>query len=95
MSDKLPTAFPPGVTCRLSALPAFSALPPRCAGPRCVVELPPVCDGSSSGLGRNIAEAALAFGDRLVTTARDPRRLENLMKDLAIRFVPLPSVPPT
>jgi NAD(P)-dependent dehydrogenase (short-subunit alcohol dehydrogenase family) len=34
--------------------------------------------GSASGLGRNIAEAALASGDRLVATARDPRRLEDL-----------------
>jgi len=35
--------------------------------------------GSASGLGRNIAEAVLASGDRLVATARDPRRLEDLM----------------
>jgi NAD(P)-dependent dehydrogenase (short-subunit alcohol dehydrogenase family) len=34
--------------------------------------------GSASGLGRNIAEAVLASGDRLVATARDPRRLEDL-----------------
>jgi NAD(P)-dependent dehydrogenase (short-subunit alcohol dehydrogenase family) len=31
-------------------------------------------------LGRNIAEAVLASGDRLVATARDPRRLEDLVK---------------
>ncbi|HEX2712175.1 MAG TPA: SDR family NAD(P)-dependent oxidoreductase [Candidatus Acidoferrales bacterium] len=36
--------------------------------------------GSASGLGRNIAEAVLASGDRLVGTARDPRRLEDLVK---------------
>jgi NAD(P)-dependent dehydrogenase (short-subunit alcohol dehydrogenase family) len=36
--------------------------------------------GSASGLGRNIAEAVLACGDRLVATARDPRRLEDLVK---------------
>jgi NAD(P)-dependent dehydrogenase (short-subunit alcohol dehydrogenase family) len=36
--------------------------------------------GSASGLGRNIAEAALASGDRLVATARDPRRLEELVE---------------
>src|SRR5258708_32665852 len=36
--------------------------------------------GSASGLGRNIAEAILASGDRLVATARDPRRLEDLAK---------------
>jgi NAD(P)-dependent dehydrogenase (short-subunit alcohol dehydrogenase family) len=35
---------------------------------------------SASGLGRNIAEAVLASGDRLVATARDPRRLEDLVK---------------
>ena len=28
--------------------------------------------GSASGLGRSIAEAVLASGDRLVATARDP-----------------------
>jgi len=36
--------------------------------------------GSASGLGRSIAEAILASGDRLVATARDPRRLEDLVK---------------
>src|SRR5215831_8248890 len=36
--------------------------------------------GSASGLGRNIAEAVLASGDRLIATARDPRRLEELVK---------------
>jgi NAD(P)-dependent dehydrogenase (short-subunit alcohol dehydrogenase family) len=36
--------------------------------------------GSASGLGRNIAEAVLASGDRLVSTARDPRRLEDLVE---------------
>lgn len=36
--------------------------------------------GSATGLGRNIAEAVLASGDRLVATARDPRRLEDLVK---------------
>jgi NAD(P)-dependent dehydrogenase (short-subunit alcohol dehydrogenase family) len=36
--------------------------------------------GSASGLGRNIAEAVLAAGDRLVSTARDPKRLEDLVK---------------
>src|SRR5262245_45062068 len=35
--------------------------------------------GSASGLGRNIAEAVLASGDRLVATARDPRQLQNLL----------------
>lgn len=36
--------------------------------------------GSASGLGRDIAEAVLASGDRLVATARDPRRLEDLVE---------------
>src|SRR6266516_65475 len=35
--------------------------------------------GSGSGLGRNIAEAVLTAGHRLVATARDPRRLEDLV----------------
>jgi len=35
--------------------------------------------GSASGLGRNIAEAVLASGDRLLATARDLRRLEDLV----------------
>jgi len=39
--------------------------------------------GSASGLGRNIAEAVLAAGDRLVATARDPRRLEDLVQKYA------------
>jgi NAD(P)-dependent dehydrogenase (short-subunit alcohol dehydrogenase family) len=47
--------------------------------------------GSASGLGRNIAEAVLASGDRLVATARDPRRLEDLVKKYGdqVRAVPL------
>ena len=36
--------------------------------------------GSSSGLGRNIAEAVLASGDRLLATARDPQRLNDLVE---------------
>src|SRR3974377_1558048 len=36
--------------------------------------------GSASGLGRCIAEAVLESGDRLVATARDPRRLSDLVK---------------
>src|SRR5258708_9551019 len=36
--------------------------------------------GSASGLGRHIAEAVLASGDRLVATARDPQKLEDLVK---------------
>src|SRR5258708_172186 len=47
--------------------------------------------GSASGLGRNVAEAVLASGDRLVATARDPRRLDDLVKKygLQIRAAPL------
>src|SRR6202023_1544866 len=47
--------------------------------------------GSASGLGRNIAEAVLASGDRLVATARGPRRLEDLEKKHGnqIRTAPL------
>jgi NAD(P)-dependent dehydrogenase (short-subunit alcohol dehydrogenase family) len=47
--------------------------------------------GSASGLGRNIAEAVLASGDRLVATARDPRRLEDLVKKYGdqVRRAPL------
>lgn len=36
--------------------------------------------GSASGLGRNIAEAVLAAGDRLLATARDPQRLDDLVQ---------------
>jgi NAD(P)-dependent dehydrogenase (short-subunit alcohol dehydrogenase family) len=47
--------------------------------------------GSASGLGRNIAEAVLASGDRLVATARDPRRLEDLREKYGdeVRATPL------
>jgi len=36
--------------------------------------------GSASGLGRSIAKAALASGARVIATARDPRRLEDLVE---------------
>src|SRR6202158_2430268 len=36
--------------------------------------------GSASGLGRNIAEAVLASGARLVATARETRRLDDVVK---------------
>ncbi len=47
--------------------------------------------GSASGLGRNIAEAVLASGDRLVATARDPRGLEDLVEKYGdqVRTAPL------
>jgi len=36
--------------------------------------------GSGRGLGRDIVEAALAAGDRVVATARDPQQLADLLK---------------
>src|ERR1700726_3728467 len=47
--------------------------------------------GSASGLGRNIAEAVLASGDRLVATARNPRRLADLVEKFGdqVRTAPL------
>ena len=47
--------------------------------------------GSASGLGRDIAEAVLASGDRLVATARNPRRLDELVEKYGdqIRSAPL------
>jgi NAD(P)-dependent dehydrogenase (short-subunit alcohol dehydrogenase family) len=36
--------------------------------------------GSASGLGRDIAEAVVASGDRLLATARDPQRLDDLVQ---------------
>ena len=39
-----------------------------------------VVTGSASGLGREIAEAILASGDRLLATARDPRGLNDLVE---------------
>jgi NAD(P)-dependent dehydrogenase (short-subunit alcohol dehydrogenase family) len=42
--------------------------------------------GSASGLGRNIAEAILASGARLLATARDPRRLDDLLKKYGDQF---------
>src|SRR5260221_6555159 len=47
--------------------------------------------GSASGLGRTIAEAVLEAGDRLVATARDTKRLDDLVKQYGdrVRTVPL------
>src|SRR5579872_1743530 len=47
--------------------------------------------GSASGLGRDISEAVLASGDRLVATARDPHKLEDLVRKYGdqIRTAPL------
>jgi len=46
--------------------------------------------GSASGLGRSIAEAVLASDDRLVATARDPRRLEDLVEKYGDRVCTAP-----
>ena len=35
--------------------------------------------GSARGLGRDIVEAALAAGESVVATARDPRQLDDLV----------------
>src|ERR1700735_3164722 len=47
--------------------------------------------GSASGVGRNIPGAVLESGDRLVATARDPKRLDDLVKKYGdrVRAVPL------
>src|SRR5271167_2077899 len=47
--------------------------------------------GGANGLGRNIAEAVLESGDRLVATARDTKRLDDLVKKYGdrVRAVPL------
>ncbi|MCL6457785.1 MAG: SDR family NAD(P)-dependent oxidoreductase [Gorillibacterium sp.] len=46
--------------------------------------------GSGSGLGRNITEAALAKGERVVATARNIKQLDDLVKQYgAIRSVSL------
>jgi NAD(P)-dependent dehydrogenase (short-subunit alcohol dehydrogenase family) len=47
--------------------------------------------GSASGLGRHIADAVRASGDRLVATARDPRRLADLVETYGeqVRTAPL------
>src|SRR5258708_27429801 len=41
--------------------------------------------GSASGLGRSIAEAVLESGDQLVATARDPKRLDDLVEQFGER----------
>src|SRR3984885_1194127 len=41
--------------------------------------------GSAGGLGRNIAEAVLESGDRLLATARDPRRPDDLVNKFCER----------
>jgi NAD(P)-dependent dehydrogenase (short-subunit alcohol dehydrogenase family) len=46
--------------------------------------------GTSSGLGRAIAQAALDHGDRVVATARSTDRIGDLERDFADRAVALP-----
>jgi len=46
--------------------------------------------GSSRGLGRKIVEAALAAGDSVVATARDPRQLTDLVECFGGRAHPFP-----
>ncbi len=45
--------------------------------------------GSSSGLGRKIAEAVLAAGDNLVAASRDKSRLEDLVAQHGARIRPI------
>src|SRR5216683_6298292 len=45
--------------------------------------------GSSRGLGRQIAEAALAAGHQLVATARDPGRVSDLAGQYGGRILPV------
>jgi NADP-dependent 3-hydroxy acid dehydrogenase YdfG len=42
--------------------------------------------GSSGSLGRTIAEAALAGGDRVLATAREPARLQDLVHSYGSRI---------
>ena len=43
--------------------------------------------GSARGLGRNIAEAILESGDQLVATARDPKRLDDIVKKVLAKAI--------
>src|SRR5215471_2425807 len=72
-------------------LRALSELPPSAGSRKDTMSKVWLVTGSASGLGRNIAEAVLASGDRLVATARDPRRLADLMAKYGdqVRTAPL------
>lgn len=48
--------------------------------------------GSASGLGREIAEAVLASGDRLLATARDSRQLNDLVERYGEQVCTAPSM---
>ena len=45
--------------------------------------------GSSRGLGRNLAEAALEQGHSVVATARDPKSLASLAEHYGDRILPI------
>lgn len=45
--------------------------------------------GSSRGLGRNITEAALANGDKVAATARNPKYLNDLLKKYPGKLYPI------
>ena len=51
--------------------------------------------GAARGLGRNITEAALAAGDTVVATARDPAASPISRPDTPIRCSPSRSTSPT
>lgn len=48
-----------------------------------------ILTGSSRGLGRSIALAVLEAGHQLVATARDPRRLQDLVEQYGDRVLPV------
>ncbi|MEJ8840489.1 SDR family NAD(P)-dependent oxidoreductase [Ramlibacter sp. AN1133] len=48
-----------------------------------------ILTGSSRGLGRSIALAVLEAGHQLVATARDPRRLQDLVEQYGGRVLPV------
>src|SRR5437588_5936634 len=45
--------------------------------------------GSSRGLGRNLAEAVLANGDRVAATARNPEQLKDLLEKYLEQIYPV------
>jgi len=51
--------------------------------------------GSSRGLGREIVEAALNAGDRVVATARKPEQLNDLSEKYGGAYSRLPWMSPT
>ncbi len=45
--------------------------------------------GSSRGFGRALVLAALKAGDRVAATARDPKQLQDLVREYGERVLPL------